>query len=157
MTQNFDLHFIAISHTSSLLHAHYYAIKLLIYYLYLYNPMVRGPWVYLYSWHYITKLRVENPMIHLQATCSVPTNCVVPSSRLQLLIKIWALSPKTSLGGSHTQYDPKKIIMTHPWVTLSVRRSLSEDLPILPRSLQDWHHSKLLSTALVGHVVQRPL
>jgi len=71
--------------------------------LYLYNPMVHGPWVDLYSRHYITKLRVDKPMAHLQAMRSVPTKCRVFILGLQFVTKIWALSPETFLGGSHTQ------------------------------------------------------
>jgi len=76
--------------------------------------MVRGPWVDLYSRHYITKLRADNPMTRLRATHSVPTKCGVFTSGLQLLTKIWALSPKTSLGGSHAQQAPNTNIVTRP-------------------------------------------
>lgn len=60
-------------------------------------------WVDLYSQHYITKLRMDNPMTHLQNTHFATKKCEVFTSGLQLLIKIWALSPKTSLRGSRTQ------------------------------------------------------
>ena len=42
-------------------------------------------------------------MTLLQTTLSAPTKCGVFTSKLQSLTKIWALSPKTFLGGSHAQ------------------------------------------------------
>ena len=68
--------------------------------LYLYNPMVHGPWVDLSSRHYITKMRDDNPLTHLQSSRSVPTHRGVFTLDL---VKTWALSSKTFLGGSHAQ------------------------------------------------------
>jgi len=96
-----------------------YAIKLLRASLYLYNPMVRRPWVDLYSQHYIIKIRADNPIsltnyaLHAHKMWSLYIG-------VTKLTKIWALSPKTSLGGSRTQQSPNTNIMNHPRVTLSV-------------------------------------
>jgi len=125
--------------------------------LYLYNPMVHGPWVDIYNQHYITKLRADKPMTPLQNTRFVPTKCGVFTSGLQLLTKIWALRPKISLGGSRTQLAPNTNIVTHPRVTLSLRRSLHEDLPTLLGSLQDQQPTERFPTALPGCSVMRPL
>lgn len=46
---------------------------------------------------------MDNLMTHVRTSRSVLTKCGVFTSDLHLLTKIWALSPKTPLGGSRTQ------------------------------------------------------
>ena len=65
--------------------------------------MVHGPWVDLLQpiLHYQNK--GGQPYDSLTTTHSAPTKCKVFTLVLQNQTKIWALSPKTSLGGSCAQ------------------------------------------------------
>ena len=83
----------------------------------------------------------------------MPTKCEVFTSDL---VKIWALSPKTCLGGSRAQQAPNTNIVTRPQVTLLLWRSSCRDLPTLLGLLQGQQHiERLLAVSLV-YIVQRP-
>ena len=81
--------------------------------------------------HYKTKGR--QPRDSIMTSRSVPTNHGVFTLDL---IKTWALTPKTCLGGFHAQQAPNTNIMTHPRVTLSVWRSSHRDPLALLEQLQ---------------------
>jgi len=64
--------------------------------LYLYNPMVCRPWVDFSNWHYIYKSKGRQPYDYITTSRSTHTNRGV---FIIDLVKTWALSPKTCLGG----------------------------------------------------------
>ena len=101
-----------------------------------------------------SKLRAESPMTLRYNLCCV---LAIGGVFTTILLKSWALSPKTCCGGFHAQQAPNTNIVTRPQVTLSAWKSWHGVPPAHPEQPECQQCIELLPVEPAALLLLNPL